>query len=259
MEVIRRFALFHVLILVYLFFPAYSVMPASAQVTFTDDEAQFIADNPGLAYQDFLGTAVPPDDLFVCDTPANSASNGDCFMPGQILPGIEFSINPRVPALAELILVGSDFSGNNNPTNPLIANQFTSGFDIIFTAADINAVGMTAGCLLEDFPCTPRDMDVQVYGAGGLLGSTVVTVSDSFDTFIGINSDEPIVEILLVEDSPDPFQEGILNIRFNMDQDQAVASIPTLSEWGVVGAVAGLMLVGVFFVMRRRRGGCCSQ
>ena len=31
------------------------------------------------------------------------------------------------------------------------------------------------------------------------------------------------------------------------------ASIPTLSEWGMIAAAAGLMLVGVFFVIRRRK------
>ena len=29
--------------------------------------------------------------------------------------------------------------------------------------------------------------------------------------------------------------------------------IPTLSEWGMISAAAGLMLVGIFFVMKRRR------
>jgi hypothetical protein len=31
------------------------------------------------------------------------------------------------------------------------------------------------------------------------------------------------------------------------------AAIPTLSAWGMIAAVAGLMLVGVFFVIRRKR------
>lgn len=32
-----------------------------------------------------------------------------------------------------------------------------------------------------------------------------------------------------------------------------IAPIPTLSEWGMIAAVAGLMLVGVFFAVRRRK------
>ncbi len=37
-----------------------------------------------------------------------------------------------------------------------------------------------------------------------------------------------------------------LNVR-------AAAPIPTLSEWGMIAAAAGLMLVGVFFAIRRKR------
>jgi len=35
-------------------------------------------------------------------------------------------------------------------------------------------------------------------------------------------------------------------------------NVPTLSEWGMVAAAAGLMLVGVFFAVRRRKG-CCGE
>ena len=33
----------------------------------------------------------------------------------------------------------------------------------------------------------------------------------------------------------------------------AVANIPTLSEWGMIAAAAGLVLVGVFYAVRRKR------
>ena len=34
-----------------------------------------------------------------------------------------------------------------------------------------------------------------------------------------------------------------------------VSNIPTLSEWGMIAAAAGLALVGVFFAVRRRKAG----
>ncbi|HSC34606.1 MAG TPA: hypothetical protein VLG45_04965, partial [Thermodesulfobacteriota bacterium] len=46
-----------------------SLTPATAQVTFTDNEAQFIADNPNLAFQDFLDTFVAPGDNNLCTSP----------------------------------------------------------------------------------------------------------------------------------------------------------------------------------------------
>ena len=248
---IRRITLLPVSLLVFLSVLVFSVSPVSAQVAFSTDEARFISTNPNLAFQDFLGTFVAPDDLLLCLAPANSASDDDCFSPGQILPGIEFTIKPRRPERVELIVVGSDFDGNNNPTNPLIANQFPSGLDILFTAPDINAVGITAGCLLEGDPCTPRNMVVSVYGENGLLGSTVIMVSDSFDTFLGINTKKPIVEILLEQEDESPiltFQEGVLNVRFGTRE---FTGIPTLSEWGMIAAAAGLGLIGLFAVRRR--------
>jgi hypothetical protein len=34
--------------------------------------------------------------------------------------------------------------------------------------------------------------------------------------------------------------------------NKAVSNIPTLSEWGMIAAAAGLVMVGVFFALRRR-------
>ena len=34
---------------------------------------------------------------------------------------------------------------------------------------------------------------------------------------------------------------------------EATRPIPTLSEWGMIAVAAGLMIVGVFFALRRRR------
>ena len=45
--------------------------------------------------------------------------------------------------------------------------------------------------------------------------------------------------------------EGFITCTFT--NVQAVSNIPTLSEWGMIAAAAGLGLVGVFFAVRRRR------
>jgi len=34
--------------------------------------------------------------------------------------------------------------------------------------------------------------------------------------------------------------------------NRALSNVPTLSEWGMIAAVAGLVMVGVFFALRRR-------
>ncbi len=48
----------------------------------------------------------------------------------------------------------------------------------------------------------------------------------------------------------DCLSQGFAECTFT---NRAVSNIPTLSEWGVIAAAAGLILVGVFFAVRKRR------
>jgi hypothetical protein len=96
-------------------------------------------------------------------------------------------------------------------------------------------------------------MSVSVYGENGLIGTTNLLVSDAFDSFLGITSNEPIVEVLLDNEIPmsGEFQNGLLDLRFGTREFEV--NVPMLSEWGMIAAAGGLMLVGVWFVARKRR------
>ncbi len=163
-----------------------SLTPALAQVTFTNDQAQFLARNPNLQFQDFLGKVLAMPE--VCANPANSSSNDNCFSPGQILPDIEFVVDPGLSSNA-LVLFNGNFFGNNNPPNVLASNVGGVGddFDIIFTEPNINAVGINAGCLSESNTCINGDtVRVSVFGGSGLLGTIEIPVTSAFDSFLGI-------------------------------------------------------------------------
>jgi len=254
METIRRIALCQFLIL--LFFSVFicSIFPASAQVTFTDDEAQFVANNPGLSEQDFEDGNVAPSLVAECGLVIDENTDDDCFSPGDILPGIEFLSQP--PG-TDMVLVGSNF--NDNPFNVLLPNSHEIAYDIAFPNNNVNAVGVDLGCLVEgEGSMCSANVIVQVFGAGDvLLGSTTEAVTSMFDTFLGIRSSELITRINIETEEGVVF-EGIDRIMFGINLGP-IASMPTLSEWGVVGAVAGLMLAGVFFVVRRKKGSCCGQ
>ncbi len=227
----------------------FTAAPSFAQVNFSTDETQFLAGNPNLQFQDFVGTVNPPPQL--CDNPATSNSNDGCFSPGQILPGIEFLVDPGLSPNA-LVLFEGDFFGNNNPPNVLASNVGGAGddFDIIFTEPNINAVGINAGCLSESNTCIIGDtVRVSVFGESGLLGTIEIPVNSAFDSFLGIRTVEPITEISILDGDVDTIQ-GVLNVWFG---SAAPRNIPTLSEWGMIAAGAGLMIVGVFFAVRRRR------
>ncbi|HSC34607.1 MAG TPA: hypothetical protein VLG45_04970 [Thermodesulfobacteriota bacterium] len=244
-EIITRcFKPYLIVIIVLLF----SVAPALAQVNFTTDESQFLAGNPNLQFQDFSGAPEPLPQ--VCINPATSNSNDGCFSPGRILEGIEFFVDPGVNPNA-LVLFEGDFFGNNNPPYVLASNVGGVGddFDIIFTEPNINAVGINAGCLSESNTCIIGDtVRVSVFGGSGLLGTIEIPVTSAFNSFLGINTVEPITEISILDGDVDTIQ-GVLNVWFG---SAAPRNIPTLSELGMIAAAAGLMMVGVFFAIRKR-------
>jgi hypothetical protein len=240
-ELKARYVKSYLIVITVLLFCA---VPALAQVSFTNNETQFLAQNPNLLFQDFSGApeALPQ----VCTNPATSNSNDGCFTPGRILEGIEFFVDP--PGFNDMVLEPGNAFGDNNPPDVLVANIGDTSFDIIFTAGGINAVGFNAGCLSEGGPCSATVL-VSVFGESGLLGTTGILATTEFNSFVGIITAEPITEIRILDGDVDTIQ-GVLNVWFG---SAAPRNIPTLSEWGMIAAAAGLMLVGVFFAVRRRR------
>ena len=232
-----------------------SNIPAIAQVNFTTNEGQFIADNPGLAFQDFQAANVPVGMFELCAQPVNSNSNGNCFMPGDILPGIEFTgAPPIIDGLSSLCVTGEDLGGlNNNPPNMLLA-CFPEAIEEVSFTENITAVGLTLGCVkdVEEAVGCPQTITVSVFGRGdALLDSTDVAVTDLFNIFIGIESVPPITRIsLMFPGSPEDVFKGIANVRFGL---RVVSRpIPTLSEWGLIAMAGVLGIVGLLVVRRRK-------
>jgi hypothetical protein len=64
----------------------------------------------------------------------------------------------------------------------------------------------------------------------------------------------PGINVSFIEDgvSLDCIQSSVVTCTFTNVRG-VISNIPTLSEWGMIAAAAGLALVGVFFALRRRR------
>ena len=161
---------------------------ASAQVTFTNNEAQFFADNPGLLVQTF-DSAITSG----CEAPFDSTSSAGCFPPGAILPGVVYDV---APSHEFLDIFPVNFSGTSgNPSKAIGPDNHTDTLDFIFEKGGVSAAGVRPGCFIFADVCR-RTVTVSVYGAGDtLLGSTQVDVSSHFDNFVGIESDIPIAKI----------------------------------------------------------------
>ena len=224
---------------------------ASAQVDFTNNEAQFNDEHPGLVTQDFSVSDFSPGETECCEVPVDENSDDLCFSPGQILPGIQFQNGP-VPADFGICLAGPDSLGNNNPIDVLIAESFSLDFETVFPGDNVRAVGLRAGCLF-DFggPCSTV-IEVRVFGPGNAdLGATDLGVTDQFDSFIGIESTVSIKRIRL-SNLGDPSLKGVGEVRFE-GAGRGRENIPTLSELGMIAAAAGLGMIGVLYAVRKRR------
>jgi hypothetical protein len=218
---------------------------ASAQVVFTNDEAQFFADNPGLLVQTF-DSAISSG----CDVPFDSTNSADCFPPGALLPGVVYD---AAPSHEFLDIFGINFNGSSGNTSKAIGpDNHTDTLDLIFDGG-VSAAGVRPGCFILTGGICQRTITISVYGAGDvLLGSTQVDASSLFDDFVGIESDVPIAKVSVrgPDLGPDSGFHAISELDFPLSQLQ---NVPTLSEWGMISAAAGLVLVGMFFAARRKR------
>lgn len=212
---------------------------AEAGIALFTDEAEFLSMNPGLLTQDFEDGNVAPGGDVLCSPVIDENTNDDCFSPGDILPGIQFSNGPPVNGL---ILLGSNF--DNNPFNALLTFDQPDDFEIRFTGNPVTAAGVDVGCLSMG-PCN-NTLSVSVFGTGdSFLGETTVNATDRFDSFIGIRSSEPITRILI--SGPIQIFEGIDRVSFGTPR----TSIPALSVWGLIAISLALGIAGLIYVRRR--------
>ncbi|MCC6712402.1 MAG: IPTL-CTERM sorting domain-containing protein [Candidatus Dadabacteria bacterium] len=234
-----------------------SSAPAAAQIKFVYNQNEFIKMNPVIDIQDFTHANQPPSLGFLqCDTPVNSNSSDECFLPGDILEGISFTQSPDPDN--NILLLGTDSRGSQNPPLVLTNNNFESNFVINFDPA-VNNVGLNVGCAEVDGPCS-TGVNVKIYGSSSILGFTTVSVTNDFDTFVGMMTSEPIVRVVLEPAGGTQQVRGVQTVYFGQTEPGAMpggpggsASIPTLSEWGMIAAAAGFAIIGAFYAVRRRK------
>lgn len=224
----------------------------SIAAEFTTNLDEFLTENPRVSVQKFDSAGVPPGKFTNCNSPVNSQSNDNCFSPGFIAPGLEIFVSQTTgPDL--FALMGSNFEGEGNPPNVLVTSISGRTFDIEFPFLPARVAGFNLGCLdpLLEGSCSSQ-LTVQVFGDGpNVIGDTVIDVTSSFNTFLGVEYTEPIRRIVITSDDPAAAFQGTERIWFEL---QAVSTpIPTLSEWGMIAAAAGFVLIGAFYAVRKRK------
>ena len=248
----RKFSIDGVYILVFVLFAFSSYFTAIAQVNVTNNVGQFIADNPGLAFQDFSAANVPPGiSSPICSDTLTADTNDGCFSPGDIHPGIQFSL---IKPLGGFQNVGGENlfpPDNNNPPNILFSLFNDVHFQIDFSQF-VNAAGLTLGCV-DVFPeeCA-GNIIVDVFGVGDvLLGSTNIDVTDLTNSFIGLNSPNRITKLIIRQaDQEGVIYDTILNVRFGPNKEPR--DVPTISQWGLI-SIASLLGIFGFIAIRKRK------
>ena len=131
----------------------------SGSLTFYTSRAVFNAAHPGIPLETFALTNLPPNSVLVCPEPFDSNTNSACFSPGDILPGISVWNTVGV----DLVTLTPPFFGVNCVA--VGPNTFTEAGEMQFNPP-VQAVGFD---LNSNVPST---YDIQVFGPGGLLGTT---------------------------------------------------------------------------------------
>lgn len=224
------------------------VEESGAQVDFLFNKNEYIANHPGQLVQTFEAGNVAPGGDQVCGEVVNQFTDDDCFDPGDILPGLQFTTN-FVGKL--LFLEGEHVGGEGNPRK-VLGTQTDSNIELLeiqFPQGGVHTAGIVPGCF-DGTPGCEATYLFSVYGEGDvLIDDTKVEVSDRFDTFIGFDSPVPVTKVAISDLNGTTTFEAVDEVRFG----RAGVNIPALSEWGMISAVVGLGLIGVFFAVRRRR------
>ncbi len=179
---------------------------ANATLTFYSSSAVFDAAFPGLPLEDFEEGNVGPGGVVGCPAPLDETNSDFCFSPGDILPGISFQDDPGPDTIDGIALIGAGFSGASSKN--IVANTFVDAFVIDFTGPDdVFAAGMDLTSYFSNSTCA-----IDIYGPGGLLGSTTAPCTNA-GSFWGVSSDlDPIVQLVIFSTSNQA--EGVDNVRF---------------------------------------------
>lgn len=189
-------------------------MPSVAGITgltFFTDRTQCDASCPGLPVEDFETNNCAANAAVELPDPLNSSSNDACFMPGQILPGIEFTSPGMDAPGSELVFIGSNFFGV--PSDVVVANVNQEPYFITFPGNVVDTACMD----IVSVAGSTNTCDIDIYGTSGFLGSINVPCTPG-GNFFGVQSDTDITRIEIFDTTAGIRSglEGADNIAFGL-------------------------------------------
>jgi len=190
-------------VLLSMLFPAAAT--ADPTLTFCTDRADFEKVCPDLPIEDFEEANVAAGWVEVCASPVDNTTSNAIFSPGDIEPGLSISQVGPDRWNSAIAVLGAGAWGV--PSKSIFPNFFVDSLAIDFTAGDVTCVGMD---LLDPVANDPN-LQIDIYGASGLLGSTTAPGTTA-GSFWGVCSDEVITRIEIT--SLISGGEGVDNVAF---------------------------------------------
>lgn len=220
-------------------------------VVFVSSRTAFNAAAPGLPCEDFEEMRLASGGIVGVPAPLNSTTSNAYFLPGEIVPGVNFRdepINATGGGSSDgLAYLGAAALGSVSKT--VVANSFVDSFVAEFNPP-VTAVGFDA---IHFF--ATGSVTVQVFGPGGVPYGSVVTAADpTGSNFVGLLSTVPIASLVLTSaNQASTGAEGADNICFGQNPRlfQPAQPIPTLGTWGLA-ALVGLLFAGALWILRIR-------
>lgn len=180
-----------------------------AGLTFFDSEASFLAARPGLPEEDFEeSTATTPTG---CDEPINSTANlPNCFVPGDILPGIAFQTVEKIRTCAvggcPMAVVPAGFFGLSSYA--IGSNMFVDNLEITFAKKNVRYFG--SDVIVPLFG--PADMLFSIYDDhDNLIGSAIRNIGVT-PVYLGFVSAKHVSRITIT--NPGSAAQLVDNVRF---------------------------------------------
>ena len=225
--------------------PDLNVIPAAGTDFFMDASTLSSACpvSTALTTETWSNTLVTPGNLGFCDLILSSQTNDACFAPGGIVEGVELTTNN----LGGFVVLGTGAFGVPSPGVGPVA--FADDLVITFTQP-VNSASFE---LIWPLGTGVEDFSVEVFGASGSLGSTIITSNGVIPVFLGTLASENITSIV-ISDMGGGFGELLTSLSFDLCEEapEDVAPIPTMGEWGLMVLGIMLLIFGLVAVNQKR-------
>lgn len=189
-------------------YPIISTTNRSA-ITFSYNAEEFLAACPDLAFEDFSEAPLTRYDCFDAFPDPLDENTNYLFQPGDITSGVSFSAvdNKGFDDPADLATVTNCQFFPTVPSDiVLLANYSIDHLQIDFDPA-VTTVG------LDVMRLAGGEIELEIFGAPGSLGSTVVNTALNEKQYVGVQSTVPITHIILSTPNKDA-AEVIDNLSF---------------------------------------------